>query len=88
MPSVVTPWLVCVLIFCLRYMKYETGTLTSHFSFHFHAREGELMQGMPEGGGREKERERQRECLCRGHACTDVFLRIAVAELQTNQAAL
>ena len=60
MPSVVTPWLVCVLIFWLRCMKYEAGALTSHFSFHFHAREGELMQGMPERGGSEgRERERK-----------------------------
>jgi hypothetical protein len=58
MLSVVTPWLVCVLIFCL---KYEAGALNSHFSLHFHAREGELMQGMPERGGRERKRVRERE---------------------------
>ena len=47
------------------------------------------MQGMPERGWREGgERERERESLCKGHACTDVFLHITVEELQTNQAAL
>jgi hypothetical protein len=38
-------------------MKYEAGALTAHFNFHFHVREGELMQGRPEGGSREEGRE-------------------------------
>jgi len=38
-------------------MKYEAGALTACFIFHFHVREGELMQGMPERGGQEGGRE-------------------------------
>ena len=61
MPSVVIPWLVCVFIFCWRCMKYKGGVLTARFNFHFHVREGELMQGMPERGKGREGRERERE---------------------------
>jgi len=51
---------------------YEAGALTSHFSFHFRAREGELMQGMPERGGEMKggreEREKERASVEDMHA--------------------